>query len=120
MDLDAPIITGLRRNRPTATANRYTAATRPLSSVDVHDPTQQLPVNFGSIMTFQFSIFTFCNIDIARQPKSRSPLHLHAAIGHGQDRCLQMLRHGILQRPYRFIQVGSSLQTLNIITFKNA
>ena len=49
MDLDAPIISGLRRNRPTATAaansNRHTAATRPLSSVDVHDPTQQLPVN---------------------------------------------------------------------------
>lgn len=49
MDLDAPIISGLRRNRPTATANRHTAATRPLSSVDVHDPTQQLPVNLQTL-----------------------------------------------------------------------
>lgn len=47
MDLDAPIISGLRRNRPAAAAtsnsNRHSAAPRPLSSIDVHDPTQQLP-----------------------------------------------------------------------------
>ena len=54
MDLDAPIISGLRRNRPAAAAtnnsNRHLAAPRPLSSIDVHDPTQQLPVNLYNIV----------------------------------------------------------------------
>lgn len=63
MDLDAPIISGLRRNRPAAAvatnSNRHSAATRPLSSIDVHDPTQHLPVNFKKDYAMIISILCY-------------------------------------------------------------
>ena len=120
MDLDAPIISGLRRNRPAAAAtsnsNRHSAAPRPLSSIDVHDPTQQLPVNLHNIVLLWQYIFLYLFyyffLNVARQLKLRSPLHLHVATGHGQGRCLQMLRHGIQHQPFQFIQVELSFQNV--------